>query len=74
MASLCRGVAMNDTRPAPLALSDLQLECVLEAAATVPLGWRDRFLQNLADRLTGYEITDERVNGAIAAVLGRIAA
>lgn len=60
--------------PTPISLSDAQLEAVLEGAATVPLDWRKRFLQNLADQLTGYEITDDRVRVAIARVLERIAA
>ena len=55
--------------PTPISLSDAQLGAVLEGAATVPLDWRNCFLKNLADQLTGYEITDDRVRVAIACVL-----
>jgi hypothetical protein len=57
----------------PLALTDTQLELVLEAAATIPPTWRCRFLEGIADQLTGAEVTDDRVRAAVDRVLERMA-
>ena len=56
----------------PLALTDAQLEAVLEAAATIPSTWRCRFLQGIADQLLGAEVTDAAVRIAVDRVLERI--
>lgn len=48
-----------------LALSDQQLASVLKASECIPHRWRNRFLEAIADRLLGFEPTDELVSEAI---------
>lgn len=58
----------------PLALTTDQLSAVMRAAEDVPVGWRGRFLESIADRLLGNDsIADSDVAAAITAVLPRFA-
>jgi hypothetical protein len=61
-------------RPTLLALTDGQLEIVLEAAAAISPAWRSRLLENIADQLLGAEVTDDAVHRAVAVTLERFAA
>ena len=55
----------------PLALTDVQLAQLKQAAAALPMLWRDAFLQAVARRLTGIpNPTNDDVAAATIAVLG----
>jgi hypothetical protein len=56
------------TAPRALALSDKQLALLQRAAASLPVGERDHFLQSVAAHLTGAP-TDDAVIAAINAAL-----
>ena len=56
------------TAPRALALSDKQLALLQRAAASLPVGERDHFLQSVAAHLTGAP-TDDAVITAINAAL-----
>ena len=61
------------TAPRALALSDKQLALLQRAAASLPVGERDHFLQSVAAHLTGAP-TDDAVIAAINAALDAAAA
>jgi hypothetical protein len=61
------------TAPRALALSEKQLALLQRAAATLPVGERDHFLQSVAAHLTGMP-TDDAVIAAINAALDAAAA
>jgi hypothetical protein len=63
----------NVTAPRALALSDKQIALLQCAAASLPVGERDHFLQAVAARLTGAP-TDDAVIAAINAALDAAAA
>jgi len=54
------------TTPRDLVLSSEQLAVVLDA---VPPAWRRRFLDDVADRLVGRDITNDEVQHAVARAL-----
>jgi len=56
---------LTAVRPAPLALSDAQLEIVVSAANSVPPQWRTRFLEGIAAR-----VSDDDVAHAVYRRLG----
>ena len=58
----------NVTAPRALALSDKQLALLQRAAASLPVGERDHFLQSVAAHLSG-QPTDDAVIAAINAAL-----
>jgi hypothetical protein len=58
----------NVTAPRALALSDKQLALLQRAAASLPVGERDHFLQSVAAHLTGAP-TDDAMIAAINAAL-----
>ena len=43
--------------PRPLSLSDRQLSLVRQAAKSVPVEYRDRYLTSISDWLLGREVT-----------------
>jgi hypothetical protein len=56
----------------PLALTDSQLRIVLDHAAAVPVQWRSRFLESIADQLLPHQqIADDeaRVARSIAGMM-----
>jgi hypothetical protein len=59
---------------APLHISLLteQLQAVLTGASRVPLQWRRRFLDDVADQLLDQIIDDDTVNKAVASTLAQI--
>jgi two-component system, cell cycle response regulator DivK len=61
------------TAPRALGLSDKQLALLQRAAASLPVGERDHFLQSVAAHLTGAP-TDDAVTAAINAALDAAAA
>jgi hypothetical protein len=63
----------NVTAPRALALSDKQLAMLQRAAASLPIGERDHFLQSVAAHLTGVH-TDDALIAAINAALDAAAA
>ena len=59
--------------PRPLALTDDQLQIVLTYAASVPVHWRERFLQAIADRLLPLDrIENHDVQTAVVSTLDRM--
>ena len=58
------------TPPRALSLSDNQLCIVREAAKSVPIEWRQRYLQLISDRLFGTDVSDGAVATAVQTVLG----
>jgi hypothetical protein len=60
------------TRHSPLALSDVQMQAIRQAAATVPRCHRPDFLHDIADRLFGQgEVSDPRLLHALQSALAR---
>jgi hypothetical protein len=59
--------------PHPIALTQAQLEIVIDQAQFLPVLWRSRFLDAVADQLLPLAtITDDAVQQACARVLARI--
>jgi len=57
----------------PLALSDEQLELVSVGAQCVPLQWRARYLNAVADQFLGSAtVTDDEVQRAVHVAIHRI--
>ena len=54
----------------PISLTDNQMRLIEHAAASLPVGARDHFLQGVAAHLTG-EPSDNAVQGAVQAALDR---
>jgi hypothetical protein len=55
------------TAPRALALSDKQLALLQRAAASLPIGERDHFLQSVAAHLNGAPTDDAAINAALDA-------
>lgn len=57
----------------PLALSDAQLQIVHSGAFAIPLNWRSRFLEAVADRLIPLDqLTDMDVHVAVREAIARL--
>ena len=54
-------------------LSDSQMSLIRQAAKALPVEWRDRFLESLADALLPHDtLNDDLVAQAVADVLARM--
>jgi hypothetical protein len=61
------------TTPHPISLSSDQLATLMDGAEHVPIAWRDRFLNDVADRLLVLdEISNNDAQAAVATTLARI--
>ncbi|MGA7453738.1 MAG: hypothetical protein WBW73_21505 [Rhodoplanes sp.] len=59
--------------PHPISLTDAQMALIRQASKHIPVEWRDRFLNSLADRLLPHDtLTDDTVAAAAADVLARL--
>ena len=59
--------------PRPLSLSSDQLRIVRETAKALPIEFRDRYLQNIADALLPHDVlTDDLVSKAASDVITRM--
>ena len=61
------------TTPHPISLSAAQASLIQQAAAALPLEWRSRFLESLADALLPHDsLSDDVVAQAATAVISRL--